>query len=388
MTFFSQKIIVRYSEIFLKSFSVFKTFEKKLLSNISKTLSHEGINFEIENERGRIFLTVKKADIDKALSLLGNVFGVKSYSLAYYFKLKDLDQIKKICSENFANFVKKGETFAVRARRVGFHSFTSQDVEREVGNIIKGKVDLKNPKKEIFIEIRHSDVFIFTQIIPGLGGLPVSCSGKVLSFLSGGIDSPVSSFLAMKRGCKVIFLHFHSFPLVSKKSIDKTKTIVEKLNKYQLGSKLILVPFHKIQLLLKVKAPPKYLIVLYRRSMARIGQEIAKKEKAKAIFTGESLAQVSSQTLENLNVINESFNLPVLRPLISMDKQEIIDLAKKIGTYEISILPQEDCCQIFVSGSQTTRAKLDVVKKIEKNINIKKIEKRVLQEIEEIIFRF
>ena len=183
----------------------------------------------------------------------------------------------------------------------------------------------------------------------------------------------------------MVFLHFHSFPLVSKKSIEKCQKIVKILSDYQPKNRLILVPFQKIQTHLKTKASAKYLIVLYRRSMLRVGQKIAKKENAKAIFTGESLAQVSSQTLANLATIEEAVKIPILRPLIGMDKQEIVDLAKKIGTYEVSILPQEDCCQLFVPKHPATQARVEIIKKIEKKLNLKNLEKEILKEKEEIL---
>lgn len=376
-----REILIRYGEIFLKSGFVFRQFERKLIESIGKALKRKRIVFEIKKERGRIFLTTGK----EALGVLGNIFGIVSFSPVEHLKTADLAEIKNFCKKRFKNFVKKGETFAVRAKRAGKHNFSSKDLENEIGGVIEGKVDLAAPDKKIFIEVRGNDAYIFNEIFQGLGGLPLSSSGKVISFISGGIDSAVSSFLAMKKGCQVVFLHFHGFPLVSKKSIDKTKEIVEKLNDYQFKSKLILVPFHKIQTYLKIKAPAKYLIVLYRRSMARIGEMIAKQEGAQAIFTGESLSQVSSQTLTNLATIDQAFaTVPVFRPLISMDKEEIINIARKIGTYDISILPQEDCCQLFVPKHPSTEAKLGTIKEIERFVGIKKLEIKILKEKQEI----
>ena len=321
----SKEILVRYGEIFLKSEFVFRKFEKKLRENIVKALKRAKIEFKIRRERGRIFILAGK----EALEELKKVFGIVSFSPVYRLETSKLEDIKNFCKKEFKNFLKKRETFAARVKRIGSHPYSSKDLENEIGKVIRGKVNLKNPKKEIFLEVRENQTYIFTEIIPGLGGLPISTSGKVISFLSGGIDSAVASFFAMKRGCQVIFLHFHSFPLVSEKSIEKCKRIVEKLNEYQFKSKLILVPFQKIQTFFKINAPAKYLILLYRRSMARIGQKISKIEKAQAIVTGESLAQVSSQTLPNLALIEEATKIPIFRPLIGFDKQEIINLAKK-----------------------------------------------------------
>jgi len=379
----TKKILIRYGEIFLKSKPVFKEFERKLLENIKNALLRSKITFKIEKERGRIFVLTEKEK--EAIEELRKVFGLVSFSPVYQLNTSELKEIKNFCQEKFKNFLKRKETFAIRARRIGQHHFSSQDLENEVGKVIEGKVDLENPDKEIFLEVRGNETYVFTEIFPGPGGLPISTAGKVISFLSGGIDSAVSSFLAMKRGCQVIFLHFHSFPLVSRRSIEKCQKIIQKLNDFQFKSKLILFPFQKIQVYFKTNAPVKYLILLYRRSMFRIGEKIAKIEGAKGIFTGESLAQVSSQTLSNLATIEETVKIPIFRPLIGMDKEEIINLAKKIGTYEISILPQEDCCTLFVPKHPATESNPKILKEIEQKLKIKKLENSLFKEKEEII---
>lgn len=204
----------------------------------------------------------------------------------------------------------------------------------------------------------------------------------VISLISGGIDSPVASWFMLKKGCRVIFVHFHSFPLVSKASINKTKELAKVLSKYQKKSKIYYVPFSKIQMYLKTHIKPKNLIIFYRRFMLRIAEEIAKRENAKAIVTGESLAQVSSQTLTNLNVVEEVTSLPIFRPLIALDKIEIINLAKKIGTYKISIKPQEDCCTLFVPKHPTTRAKIKEIRTTEKKLPVRKLVNEALRKVE------
>jgi len=377
---FDEEIIIRYGEIFLKSKPVFQRFERKLIENITWVLKRENIKFKIKKERGRIFLLAGR----EALNPLRKVTGIVSFSPSHHLKTSDFKKIKSFCRKKFGNFLKKGETFAVRAKRVGTHSYSSKDLENEVGGLIEGKVNLKNPKKEIFIEVREKDCYIFTEIFEGVGGMPLSTAGKVASLLSGGIDSPVASFLLMKRGCRVVFLHFHSFPLVSRKSIEKCLQIVKKLNNYQFKSKLILIPFQEIQLCLKTEAPQKYLVLLYRRSMVRIGEKISKIEGAQALVTGESLAQVASQTLSNLVAVEETAKKPIFRPLIGMDKNEIINSAKKIDTFNISILPQEDCCTLFTPRHPATQADPEVLKKIERKIKIKKLEERTFKKREEI----
>ena len=378
----SRTIIVRYGEIFLKSGFVFRQFEKKLLENISRHLKKAGLSFKIKKERGRIFVFAAKEE--EAIRALNNVFGLVSFSPAFFLETSNPQEIIKFCQKDFKGFVKKGETFAVRVKRVGQHNYSSQDLEREIGTIITGKANLKNPDKEIFVEVRDNNTYIFTKTYRGLGGFPAQTAGKAIVFLSGGIDSPPAAFLIMKKGCRVVFLHFHSFPLVSKKSIEKCQEIIKKLNNYQLESKLILFPFQKIQLKLKTEAPAKYRIILYRRSMMRLGEKIAKKEKAQALVTGESLAQVSSQTLTNLATIEEAIKLPIFRPLISHDKEEIILIANKIGTFNISIKPQEDCCTLFTPPHPATAAKIEAVKEIEKQVGIEKLESQLLKETKEI----
>ena len=194
----SKKILVRYGEIFLKSAPVFREFEKKLLENIKRALQRVKIPFKIKKERGRIFVLTKKEK--EAIRELRKVFGIVSFSPVYHLDTSELEEIKKFCQENFKNFLKQKETFAIKAKRIGKHPFSSQDLGNEIGKVIKGKVDLKNPDKEIFLEVRGNNTYIFTEIFSGPGGLPVSTSGKVISFLSGGIDSAVASCLVMKRG--------------------------------------------------------------------------------------------------------------------------------------------------------------------------------------------
>ena len=209
---------------------------------------------------------------------------------------------------------------------------------------------------------------------------------KVISLISGGIDSPVSSYLMLRKGVEVVYLHFHSFPIVSKSSIYKVTQLVKILSNYQSPSTLYLAPIGEIQARLRTKVDPRYLVVMYRRIMLRIAERIAEEEKADALVTGESLGQVSSQTLQNLLVIEEAASIPVLRPLIGFDKEEIVEIAKRIGTYEISIRPQEDCCTLFVPKRQISAAKLDKVKKLEEDLPImefveeavKKVEKKII----------
>lgn len=207
---------------------------------------------------------------------------------------------------------------------------------------------------------------------------------KAVSLISGGIDSPVSSYLAIMSGIEVIYAHFHSFPLVSKASIHKVIQIVKALSKHQSPSKLYLIPFGDVQTYLRTRVDPRYLVILYRRIMLRAAERIAEKEGAGALVTGESLGQVSSQTLQNLGVIEAAVKMPILRPLIGLDKEEIVNIAKRIGTYEISIKPQEDCCTLFVPRRQITAARIDDVEKIEEDLPVKDLVKKALKNVEKV----
>ena len=279
--------------------------------------------------------------------------------------------------ENFLKG-KKFASFRVTTQRSKKEfPLTSQEISEKVGGWIveklKKKVDLKNQEATCFIEVVEDYALLYLEKIKGPGGLPTSVSGKVICLLSGGIDSPVAAYEIMKRGVKVIYLHFHSFPYTDYASIEKVREIVGLLNQYQGKSKLYLVPFSKIQEQILTKTPAQFRVVLYRRMMMRIAQKIVRKEKALAIVTGESVGQVASQTLENIKAIGAVTDLPVLRPVIGQDKEEIIQKAKEIGTFKISILPHQDCCTRFVPKHPVTKAKLDEIKKVEENLNIEEL---------------
>ena len=212
--------------------------------------------------------------------------------------------------------------------------------------------------------------------------MPLGVSGNVLSLLSGGIDSPVASYFLIRRGAKSSFIHFHAYPFVDKQSLEKVKKIVEKLSLFQFESKIYFVPFAKIQKEILLKSPEKLRIILYRRAMLKISEIVAKKEKAIALVTGDSLSQVASQTLENIRTIDGATNFPVFRPLIGMDKNEIVNLAKKIGTYEISIAKHQDCCSRFMPKHPETKSDLKQVKLAEKKLNLKKLISEAIKETE------
>lgn len=374
---FKRGILIAFGELFLKSEPVKKLFQKRLINNLWFFLEKEGIDFKIYNFRERIFIETDQ--IIKAKKLIKKVFGISWFAENFFFPETNLKKFSCFVSENYKKWIKKNETFAIRFKG-------KKEIIDEIAKNIKKKVNLTRPKREIFVENRQNSWFLYFKKIRGAGGLPVGSSGKVLSLISGGIDSPVAAYLSAKRGAENIWLHFHSFPLVSNRSLDKVRELAKVFLKYQPHLKIYFVPFQKAQLEIKAKALQKYRVLLYRRLMLKIAEKIAKKENCQALVTGESLGQVSSQTLPNIKIIEETVIIPVLRPLISFDKEEIIKLAKKIGTFEISIKPQEDCCTLFVPKHQTAEGRLEIVKELEKKLATDKIIREIIEgtEIESI----
>lgn len=373
-------VLIAFGELFLKSEGVKRLFEKKLIYDLSFFLKKENIKHNIYNFRERIFIATDNANL--VIEKVKNIPGIAWISECFFFPKTNLKELGNFIDKNYKNWIKKGETFGIKLKISGVLIKEAQNkiIERVAKNIER-RVDLNNPQKELFIEIKKNGWFLFFKKETGLGGLPSGSSGKVLALTSGGIDSPVAGYLISKRGAENIWLHFHSFPLVSNKSIEKVKELANIFLNQQRHLKIYYVPFSKIQLEIKAKAPEQYRILLYRRMMLRIAEIIAKKEDCKALVTGESLGQVSSQTLPNLNIIEETIKTPVLRPLIATDKEEIIKLAKNIGTYQISIKPQEDCCTLFTPKHASGQGKIGEIKLIEKKLNIKKLVKEALHGI-------
>lgn len=384
-------VICHYAEIGLKGKNR-KFFEEKLIENLKKSLVGLGCR-RIQRISGRILIELnEKAEESKIKEALKNVFGVAHFSFAISCE-QEMETIKKKSAEFLKS--KKFKTFRIETKRSEKDfPLTSQEVNEKVGEYIlenlkvpktKLKVDLTNPDIICFIEIVEKYVFLYSEKIKGQGGLPIGVSGKVISLLSSGIDSPVASFYGMRRGIRMIFLHFHTqdpekIRIAPKQnSIEKTKKIVRTLNKYQFSSKLYLVPFLNIQKGIFQKTNPELGCILCRRFMFRIAEVLAEKEKAEALITGENIGQVASQTLVNIRVTEEAVNLPVLRPLIGMDKKDIIDKAKEIETFDTSILAEEFYCQGFLAKHPETRANLKKVKEEEKKLDVEKLIKEAIK---------
>ena len=301
-----------------------------------------------------------------------NCFGVAKFFLAYEFP-QELDLVKEALPTMMEDY--RIESFRIETNRADkrFH-LTSPDVNRELGRFVEdltgARVDLSKPDLTVYLDIQSRGIFLYFDETPAHGGLPVGTSGRVAVMLSGGIDSPVAAWHMMKRGCPATYVHFHSYPLVDRSSIEKASELVQHLACHQRQSELLLAPLAEIQKRIIVETPPSFRVLLYRRFMLRIAQKLARQAGAKAIITGESCGQVSSQTLENIAVVDDVAYMPVLRPLIGLNKEEIVGMARSIGTFPISIQTDQDCCSLFVPKHPETRARLSTVERLEQGLPV------------------
>ena len=377
-------IILAWGELFLKSDGVKEQFKKRLINNIYFFLKKENIDSKVVILHERLFISTSSQK--KAIHILKRVFGLAWLAESFFLEDFSLKQVKDFIAKNYNDWISPKQTFAIYLKRSSKKYGNRKKLIDTIASVIERKVNLNNPKKKIFIEAREKGWFIYFKKEKALGGLPVGGQGKVLTLVSGGIDSPVSSWLMSKRGAESTWIHFHSFPLVSLASVNKVKELAKISTLYQSKIKVYFIPFASIQKAIKVGVPGKYRVLLYRRFMLKIAEKLAKKQGYGALITGESLGQVSSQTLENLNLTQEAVKMPILRPLIGMNKQEIIDIAEKIKTFQISIKPQEDCCTLFISKHQTASGKLGVIKKLEKDLKLNRFISPILKKAEIEIF--
>ena len=380
--------IVHYHELALKGRNR-DSFEQCLIDNIRTSLSDLSIR-RIDHLQSRIRITLpSETDPDTVRGRLARVCGIANFSLGHTLPLQlsapNLDVLVSTLLDELPS--KSFETFRVTARRADKRLvLTSMDVEKMVGAAIchstGKKVSLKTPDLTIYIELLSKDAFCSVEKTEGPGGMPVGVSGKVACLISGGIDSPVAAYRLIKRGCQASFIHFSGRPLVSRASEEKVRDLVQTLTQLQYHSRLYVVPFGEIQREIVLNAPAPFRIVLYRRMMIRITEELARREQCWALVTGDSLGQVASQTPQNICAIEDAAELPILRPLIGMDKREIIDEARRLGTYETSIEPDQDCCKLFVPPHPSTKTRLDDVLRIERLLDISSLVKRGLDNAE------
>ncbi|WP_202078638.1 tRNA uracil 4-sulfurtransferase ThiI [Caldalkalibacillus salinus] len=365
-------ILIRYGELALKGKNR-KKFEDQLAQNIRTTMS--GLNIQVKRVFGRMYVYLNGEDYHKVASKLQKVFGIKSFSPALKSEL-DVEKIKETALYAIQRLPQKPHTFKVNTRRPNkSFPYASAEMNRHIGahilvNTEDIKVDVHDPDVEVLVEIREDAAYIMSEKVEGSGGLPVGTSGKAMLMLSGGIDSPVAGYLCMKRGLRVEGVHFHSYPFTSERAKQKVVDLSQKLTQFVGQVKLHVVPFTEIQTEIKKHVPEEYSITIMRRIMVRITEKLAELNRAKALATGDNVGQVASQTIESMHTINEVTNYPILRPLVTMDKLEIIDIAKSIDTYDISILPYEDCCTVFQPKNPKTKPTRKQANRFEERLDL------------------
>ncbi len=372
-------VIIHYGEIGIKKGNRL-FFEKALARNIRRKLSGE----KLKRGYGRFVIELNEgSDKNKIASALSSTFGIANFA----FVLKSDLNLDDIISRSVA-LAKESDaaTFRISANRAN-KSFplTSLQVNEVVGGAVMDlgkKVELRDPELDINIEITNRAAYIYSDIQQGPGGLPVGVTGKVISLISGGIDSPVASVLAMKRGCKCVLVHFHNYTLYQESVKKKIVQLAEKLSVYNGHTRLYVVPFAELQKEIIARVPAEYRMLAYRRAMLRIAEVIRENERAKAFVTGDNLAQVASQTLDNLDVIYSVANKPVIAPLIGYDKKDIIKLAEQIGTYSTSILPYDDCCSAFIAEHPATKSTREELDEMEKDIDFGALIKDAVEKAE------
>ena len=364
-------VIVHYQEIALKGRNR-PWFIERLVSNLRTATADLDVP-KIHALMGRIEIVLgPKADWNRVKERISRTFGVANFSRAQRAERS----VEALADSILRDLVDRDvETFRVSAKRADkAFPLTSPQIEREVGGRIKAArgwtVNLANPELTVRVELLPREAFYALDKYGGPGGLPSGVSGPVMCLLSGGIDSPVAAYRLMKRGCRVRLVHFHSYPLLSHASQDKVQEIARLLTTYQLQSRLYLVAFGELQRQIVLSSPPALRVVLYRRLMMRIAERLAKRSRSAALVTGESVGQVASQTIENLAVINAAVSMPVFRPLIGSDKDEITNEARALETYPISIIPDEDCCQLFTPRNPATKARQSNVQEAEAKLPI------------------
>ncbi|MCT6828502.1 MAG: tRNA 4-thiouridine(8) synthase ThiI [Lactobacillus panisapium] len=379
------EIMVRYGELSTKGKNR-KDFIGRLAGNVTKVL-RDFPQVEIHPRHDRMHIVLNDAPFKEVDQRLKKVFGIQTYSPTIKVE-KTLEAIEKTSLSLMNETFKKGMTFKVNTRRSD-HQFLydTNELNKMVGdylfaNMSDLKVEMKHPDLVLRIEVRKDAVYISNQLLHGAGGMPVGTGGRAVMMLSGGIDSPVASYLALKRGVDIDMVHFYSPPYTTEKALNKAKELTGILANYAGKINFIAVPFAEIQETIKEKIPEGYLMTVQRRFMLQLADKIRAKRKGLAIFNGESVGQVASQTLESMAAINDVTTTPVVRPVATMDKTEIIRLAEKIGTFDLSIQPFEDCCTIFAPPRPKTKPRIDKAREFENRLDVEGLIERALAGIQ------
>lgn len=380
-------LIVKYGEIGVKGKNRY-IFENKLIKNVKNILKPIG-KFNVYKEYGRIYVDLDGYDYEEIVEEVRKVFGIVGVCPAVRAE-KDYNLLKELALKMLEEKIEQGyKSFKVDSRR-GDKDFklTSQEMSLDIGGYLvsqvkdKIAVDVRNPEVKIHCELRQNHVMVYSDTIPGYGGLPLGTNGRAMSLLSGGIDSPVASWMVAKRGMELECIHFHSYPFTSEKSQEKVRDLAQILAKYCGRVRLHKVNMLEIQKAIGLNCKDEEMTIISRRFMMRIAERVAESRHCDALVTGESIGQVASQTIQGLTCTNASVKMPVFRPLIAMDKTEIIEVAQKIGTFETSILPEEDCCTVFSPKKPVTKPKLDRIEKSENKLDVEKLIQDAIDNIE------
>ena len=379
------EIMVRYGELSTKGRNK-RHFIDRLGTNVRDAL-HKFPDVKVHPNADRMHIILNNTDSDQVMKHLSKVFGIQTFSPMLKVA-KEYSAVCQAAKQMVADQVTKPVTFKIETKRSDHHfEMDTFAMNRELGGFLLEQfpnlltVDVHHPDVTIWVEIRVDGIYLSSEVIKGAGGLPVGTAGKGMMMLSGGIDSPVAAYLAMKRGVSLEMVHFYSPPYTSEQALAKAKELTGKLAHYCGSINFIEVPFTEIQETVKEKVPEGYLMTIQRRFMLRLAVAIAERRKGLAIFNGESLGQVASQTMESMRTIEEVTNMPVLRPVLSYDKTEIIKIAEDIDTYDLSILPYEDCCTVFTPPSPKTKPRIDRAQKYEKVLDIDGLMQRSLDGI-------
>lgn len=384
-----QSFLIKYAEIGVKGKNRY-LFEDALVSQIRHSLSRVEGDFTVAKESGRIYATAQSDyDFDEAVEALKRIFGIAAICPMVQVEDTGYEDLKKqVVSYVDECYEDKNFTFKVNARRGNKkYPINSEQINRDLGELIldtfpETRVDVHKPQVMLHVEVR-SKINIYSRVIPGPGGMPVGTNGKAMLLLSGGIDSPVAGYMIAKRGVKIDAVYFHAPPYTSERAKQKVIDLAKQVSKYSGPIHLHIVNFTDIQLAIYDKCPHEELTIIMRRYMMRIAQRLAEEAGAMALITGESIGQVASQTMQSLRTTDAVCTIPVFRPVIGFDKQEIVDLSEKIGTYETSVQPFEDCCTIFVAKHPVTKPSLNVIHNSEKSLK-EKIDDLVKKAIETV----